>query len=75
MLTAVLKTYKNAYSGLSRPTWLLSVVMLINRSGTMVVPFLMLYLIKMGHSVSMAGIVLGFFGLGAFCGAYVGGND
>jgi len=40
----------------------------------MVVPFLTLYLIKMGHSVAMAGIVLAFFGLGAFCGAYVGGR-
>jgi len=74
MLTPVLTTYKNAYTGLSRSTWLLSIVMLINRSGTMVVPFLTLYLIRMGYSVSMAGIVLAFFGFGAFCGAYVGGR-
>ncbi|TMI91399.1 MAG: MFS transporter, partial [Bacteroidetes bacterium] len=52
MLTPVLATYKNAYSGLSRSTWLLSIVMLINRSGTMVVPFLTLYLISKGYSVS-----------------------
>lgn len=70
----VLRTYKNAYTGLSRPTWLLSTVMLINRSGTMVVPFLTLYLIRMGYSVSMAGIVFAFFGFGAFSGAYVGGR-
>ncbi len=74
MLTPVLNTYKNAYTGLSRSTWLLSVVMLINRSGTMVVPFLTLYLIRMGYSVSMAGIVFAFFGFGAFSGAYVGGR-
>jgi predicted MFS family arabinose efflux permease len=74
MLIPVLNTYKNAYTGLSRSTWLLSVVMLINRSGTMVVPFLTLYLIRMGYSVSMAGIVFAFFGLGAFTGAYVGGR-
>ncbi|HET6768980.1 MAG TPA: MFS transporter [Chitinophagaceae bacterium] len=74
MLFSVLNTYKNAYSGLSRSTWLLSIVMLINRSGTMVVPFLTLYLIRMGYSVSMAGIVFAFFGLGAFSGAYVGGR-
>jgi predicted MFS family arabinose efflux permease len=74
MLTPVFATYKNAYTGLSRPTWLLSVVMLINRSGTMVVPFLTLYLISMGYSVSKAGFVFAFFGLGAFSGAFIGGK-
>jgi predicted MFS family arabinose efflux permease len=74
MLAPVLNTYKSAYSGLSRSTWLLSVVMLINRSGTMVVPFMTIYLIKMGHSVQMAGLVMAFFGFGAFCGAYFGGR-
>ena len=75
MLTPVLAAYKNAYTGLSRSTWLLSIVMLINRSGTMVVPFLTLYLIRtMGYSVSEAGFVFAFFGLGAFSGAYFGGK-
>ncbi len=74
MLTAVLNTYKSAYKGLSRPTWFLSVVMLINRSGTMVVPFLTLYMIGIGYSLSKAGIVFAFFGLGAFSGAYFGGR-
>ena len=76
MLRATAQTYRNAYSGLSRSTWLLSWIMLINRSGTMVVPFMTLYLTssKMGYTVGEAGIVFGLFGLGAFCGAYVGGR-
>ena len=74
MLTPVFATYKNAYTGLSRPTWLLSIVMLINRSGTMVVPFLTLYLISMGYSIPKAGFVFAFFGFGAFTGAFVGGK-
>jgi predicted MFS family arabinose efflux permease len=76
MLRTALQTYKNAYSGLSRETWLLSVIMLINRSGTMVVPFMTLYLTSpaMGYSIADAGIVFGLFGFGAFCGAYVGGK-
>jgi len=74
MLTRVFATYKNAYTGLSRPTWLLSIVMLINRSGTMVVPFLTLYLISMGYSIPKAGFVFAFFGFGAFTGAFVGGK-
>jgi len=76
MLTATAKTYRNAYSGLSRQTWLLSLIMLINRSGTMVVPFMSLYLTspEMGYSVGDAGIVFGLFGAGAFCGAWLGGR-
>jgi predicted MFS family arabinose efflux permease len=76
MLTATAKTYRNAYSGLSKQTWLLSLIMLINRSGTMVVPFMSLYLTspEMGYSVGDAGIVFGLFGAGAFCGAWLGGK-
>ncbi|MDZ4794902.1 MAG: MFS transporter [Bacteroidota bacterium] len=76
MLTATAKTYRNAYAGLSKQTWLLSLIMLINRSGTMVVPFMTLYLTsdKMGYSVGDAGIVFGMFGAGAFCGAWLGGR-
>jgi predicted MFS family arabinose efflux permease len=76
MITATAKTYRNAYSGLSRSTWLLSLVMLINRSGTMVIPFMTLYLTspQMGYSIGQAGIVFGLFGAGAFSGAYFGGR-
>jgi predicted MFS family arabinose efflux permease len=76
MIKAATQTYKNAYSGLSRSTWLLSLIMLINRSGTMVVPFMTLYLTsdKMGYSIGQAGFVFGLFGAGAFCGAWFGGR-
>jgi predicted MFS family arabinose efflux permease len=76
MLKATALTYRNAYSGLSRSTWLLSLVMLINRSGTMVVPFMTLYLTSpaMGYSIGRAGFVLGLFGFGAFTGAWCGGR-
>ncbi|MBC7875435.1 MAG: MFS transporter [Ferruginibacter sp.] len=76
MLTATAKTYRNAYSGLSKQTWLLSLIMLINRSGTMVVPFMTLYLTspEMGYSIGDAGIVFGMFGAGAFSGAWLGGR-
>ena len=76
MIRTTVLTYRNAYSGLSHSTWLLSLIMLINRSGTMVVPFMTLYLTspKMGYTVGEAGVVFGLFGLGAFCGAYFGGK-
>ena len=76
MLIGAVSAYKNAYSGLSRSTWLLSLVMLINRSGTMVVPFMTLYLTSpgMGFTIGQAGLVFGLFGAGAFSGAYIGGK-
>src|SRR5688500_75103 len=76
MIKTIVLTYRNAYSVLSRSTWLLSLIMLINRSGTMVVPFMNLFLTSriMGYTVGEAGVVFGLFGLGAFCGAYFGGK-
>ncbi len=76
MLRSTATIYRNAYSGLSKETWLLSLVMLLNRSGTMVIPFMTLYLTssEMGYSIGQAGIVFGLFGLGAFTGAYFGGK-
>lgn len=75
MISSAARNYRNAYAGLSRETWLLSLIMLINRSGTMVVPFMTLYLTsdEMGYSVGQAGYVFGLFGAGAFGGAWLGG--
>src|SRR5579864_5307972 len=76
MLTRAFYLYRNAYSGLSRSTWLLSFVMLVNRSGTMVIPFMTIYLTQpaMGYSIGQAGIVMGLFGLGAVFGGFIGGK-
>jgi len=76
MLKTTVSAYSNAYSGLSKESWLLSFIMLINRSGTMVVPFLTLYLTspEMGFTIGEAGIIFGIFGLGAFSGAWLGGR-
>jgi len=76
MLGRTISLYTNAYSGLSKSTWLLSLVMLVNRSGTMVIPFMTIYLTQpsMGYSISQAGLVMGIFGLGAVCGGFLGGK-
>ncbi|MFT3824706.1 MAG: MFS transporter [Chitinophagaceae bacterium] len=76
MINRTLSLYRNAYSGLTPSTWWLSFVMLINRSGTMVLPFMIIYLTSpaMGYSIGKAGIVMGLFGLGAVIGAYLGGK-
>lgn len=74
-MTRLLQLYKNAYAGLSPATWWLSLVMLVNRSGTMVIPFMTLYMTqKLGYSVAQAGWVMAFFGAGAVCGGIIGGK-
>jgi predicted MFS family arabinose efflux permease len=71
----VIALYKASYSGLAPASWWLSAVMLVNRSGTMVVPFMTLYLtVSLHYSISQAGIVFGIFGAGAICGGFIGGR-
>jgi predicted MFS family arabinose efflux permease len=76
MLSRTATLYKTSFTGLSRETWLLSLVMLVNRSGTMVRPYMTLYLTdkNMGRSLSEAGLVISLFGLGSIIGAYFGGR-
>jgi len=76
MLTKTLDIYKTSFSGLSKEVWLLSLIMLVNRSGTMVLPFLTLYLTgpDMNRSLSDAGFVMALFGLGSVLGAFIGGK-
>lgn len=76
MFSRTVSLYRNAYSGLSPSTWWLSLIMLVNRSGTMVVPFMSIYLTSstMGYSIGQAGIVMGLFGLGAVAGGFFGGR-
>lgn len=54
--------------------WWLALVMLINRSGTMVIPFLTVYLVSKGYTLAQAGYVMGAFGIGSVVGGYLGGQ-
>ena len=75
MLSYPINLYKKAYSGLSKESWYLSIVMLINRSGTMVVPFLTIYCTqKLNFSIVEAGLIMATFGLGSVFGAFFGGK-
>lgn len=74
MVTSAIQLYKNAYEGLSRRIWLLSVVMFINRSGTMVLAFLTLYCTHLGYTIRQAGWVVALYGMGAVAGGFIGGR-
>ena len=67
--------YLNTFKGLSKEVWWLSLITLINRAGTMVIPFLSLYLNKsLGFSESNVGWILSFWGLGSLVGTWLGGK-
>ena len=74
MLSATVNLYRNAYTGLTRRMWLLAIVMLINRSGTMVLAFMTLYINHIGYSTELAGLVVGVYGTGSLIGAFIGGK-
>jgi predicted MFS family arabinose efflux permease len=75
MIGKTLSLYKKAYGGLSPGTWWLSLVMLVNRSGTMVIPFMTMYLTQhYGVTIGKAGFVMSLFGLGAIVGSLAGGK-
>ncbi len=71
---SVLRLYADAFHGLPAVVWQLSIGLLINRAGTMVLPFLSLYLVReLGWPTGDAAVVLFAFGLGSMAGSYVGG--
>lgn len=71
----MISLFRNAFGGLSRQVWLLAIVMFINRSGTMVIAFLTVYLTQKLHfSIQEAGVVMTFFGVGSIFGTWMGGK-
>lgn len=75
MLTRVINLYKISFAGLSRESWILSFVILVNRCGFMAVPFMGLYVTQQLHRPeSDAGIIISLFGFGAIAGAAAGGK-
>jgi predicted MFS family arabinose efflux permease len=75
MLKKTWHLYLDAFSGISREVWLLAIVALINRSGTMVVPFLAIYLkSEMKFSYLDIGTIMSIFGMGSLIGNYFGGK-
>lgn len=68
-------TYIATFKGLSREVWWLALITLINRAGTMVIPFLSLYLTKsLSFSLVQVGWVMSLFGLGSVIGSWIGGK-
>ena len=68
------KLYLDSFRGLSREVWLLALVSFINRAGTMIIPFLSIYLeTEIGLSTIFVGYVIASFGAGSVVGTFIGG--
>ena len=63
MFTRAYRYYIGSFGGLSREVWLLAFITFVNRAGSMVVPFLSLYLTKdMGLTKGEVGWIMSSFG-------------
>ncbi|RQO30882.1 MFS transporter [Taibaiella sp. KBW10] len=70
----IFRIYTDSFKGLSIESWMLSAVMLLNRAGSMVLPFLGVYMVDhLKFSIADSGMVLSFFGVGAVVGSWLGG--
>jgi predicted MFS family arabinose efflux permease len=75
MLKRTFNSYRDSFSGLSKEVWWLALITFINRAGTMVIPFLSLYLTEdMNLTLSEVGWIMTCFGLGSLLGSYLGGK-
>lgn len=67
--------YLGTFKGLSTEVWWLSLITLINRAGTMVIPFLSLYLTKsLDFTLKDVGWMMTCFGFGSVIGSWLGGK-
>lgn len=74
MLRSILRAYRDAFTGHGPAVWRLAAATLVNRSGTMVLPFLILFLTEeRGFSPGEAGRMLALYGVGGLLGAFLGG--
>ncbi|WP_299556029.1 MFS transporter, partial [Seonamhaeicola sp.] len=74
-MKTLLNNYVNTFKGLSTEVWWLALITFINRAGTMVIPFLSLYLNKsLGFTRTDVGWIMSAFGLGSVVGSWLGGR-
>ena len=71
----LINSYLGTFAGLSTEVWWLALVTFINRSGTMVIPFLSLYLTEdLDFSLDKVAWIMSAFGLGSVIGSWIGGK-
>ena len=75
VLSKTIRLYRDAYSGHPREVWALTILTFINRMGTMVLPFMSVYITtRLGVSLKEGGMIISAFGFGSIGGAWMGGK-
>ncbi len=75
MLRTALGRYINNFRGFTREVWILAFITFVNRAGTMVLPFLSMYLKEDLHfTYGEVGWIMVAFGLGSMLGSWMGGK-
>jgi MFS family permease len=67
-------TLRQNLAALPRPTWILFAGTFINRFGTFVMPFLVIYLTRQGYSAAQAGFAVSAYGGGHLIASMLGGH-
>jgi MFS family permease len=67
-------SFRDNLRALPPAAWVLFAGTFINRFGTFVIPFLILYLTRIGFSVTQAGIAVGAYGIGHLAASMLGGH-
>ena len=74
-MKTLFKNYLSTFDGLSREVWWLALITFVNRAGTMVIPFLSLYLIDdLKFTFKDVSWIMSAFGLGSVVGTWIGGK-
>ena len=74
-MKTLFKNYISTFDGLSKEVWWLALITFINRAGTMIIPFLTLYLKDdLKFTIIEVSWIMAAFGLGSVVGAWVGGK-
>ncbi len=75
MTLNIISLYGNSFKGLRQEIWWLAFITFVNRAGTMVIPFLSLYMKEDMHFTNQQiGWVMSSFGLGSLIGSWIGGK-
>ena len=75
MVRSIANAYRDAYGGLPKEVWVLSLALFINRCGAMVLAFLTLYMTnELGFTMFQSGAIFSIWGLGSMTGSWLGGK-
>ena len=74
MIIVPLQSFRENLKALPPAAWILFGGTFINRCGTFVIPFLILYLTRIGYSSAQAGFAVGAYGIGHLIASLAGGH-